>query len=261
MIRPLTCLSLAAALGAGLYLYQEKHRAQLLDRDITRTVKQAEQAHDRIGLLKAEWALLNEPERLAGLATQHLQLQPLQPTQFVRLDDLRSRLPAVSAPPAAAPAAMEPPVAAVMPIQAPRTQLATAQVAAPAPPHPAPVLAAPVAVKPVAPASAPTVQVAAAQPAPRAAAAPRVQVAAAKPLEAEPPAKAPEPQHRPLFAPVMPAYAPTPVVIHAPTVQTASAVAAQPSNFVGSALGMGRTVLAAPVPVGSAALSGYATGR
>ncbi len=75
MIRPMTCLSLLAALGAGLYLYQEKHTAQMLDRDITRTVKQADQARDRIGLLKAEWALLNEPERLQGLAAQHLQLQ------------------------------------------------------------------------------------------------------------------------------------------------------------------------------------------
>ena len=37
MIRPMTCLSLLAALGAGLYLYQEKHSAQLLDRDINRT--------------------------------------------------------------------------------------------------------------------------------------------------------------------------------------------------------------------------------
>ncbi len=41
MIRPMTCLSLVAALGAGMYLYQEKHNAQMLDRDINRTVKQA----------------------------------------------------------------------------------------------------------------------------------------------------------------------------------------------------------------------------
>jgi hypothetical protein len=62
-------------------------------------------------------------------------------------------------------------------------------------------------------------------------------------------AAAPPPPRR-LFAPVMPAYAPTPMVVHAPTVQTASAtVSSQSSPFVGSALGMAHTVLAAPVPI------------
>ena len=259
MIRPLTCLSLVAALGAGLYLYQEKHRAQLLDRDITRTVKQAEQARDRIGLMKAEWALLNEPERLAALAAQHLQLQPLQPTQFVRIEDLRSRLPAVSAV-AAAPTAMDqPPVAAVTPVQPPRTQLAAAAPAAPVAAAPFPSRPAPAAAKPDA--AAPAVQsVAAAAPATRAAPS-RLQLAVAKPHEAEPAPHPAQPEHRTLFAPVMPAYAPTPVVVHAPTVQTASALSSQPAPFVGSALGMGRTALAAPVPVGSAAMLGYASGQ
>ncbi len=281
MIRPLTCLSLIAALGAGLYLYQEKHRAQMLDRDITRTVKQAEQARDRIGLLKAEWALLNEPDRLAGLAAQHLQLQALQPTQFVRLEDLRSRLPAVSAaPPPVAPAPMDQPVAAATPAQPTSVQVAAL-------PAPLPALAAPAirsvmaaaVTKPLLPQpSAPVIPVPAA---PRPAA-PRAQLAAAKPHEAEPavraaeplarvaeplarvaepPVHAVEPVRHPLFAPMMPAYAPTPVVVHAPTVQTASAMAPQPSSFVGSALGMSRTVLADPVPVASASALGYASGR
>ncbi len=64
------------------------------------------------------------------------------------------------------------------------------------------------------------------------------------------------PPHR-LFAPVMPAYAPTPVVVHAPTVQTASATVSQSSPFIGSALGMAHSVLAAPVPV----QAGYASGQ
>ena len=255
MIRPLTCLSLVAALGAGLYLYQEKHRAQLLDRDITRTVKQAEQARDRIGLLKAEWALLNEPERLAGLAAQHLQLQPLQPTQFVRVEDLRSRLPPVSAAPPAPAAMDQPPVAAAIPAQPPRIQVAAAMpVTAPMPARPA------IAAKPDA--AAPAIQASAipGAPAPVARQAPsRLQLAAAKPREAEPAPRPAQPERRTLFAPVMPAYAPTPVIVHAPTVQTASALSSPSAPFVGSALGMGRTVLAAPVPV--SAMSGYASGQ
>lgn len=286
MIRPFTCLSLAAALGAGLYLYQEKHRVQLLDREIARTVHQADQTRDRIGLMRAEWALLNEPERLAGLAAAHLQLQTLAPAQYARLEDLRSRLPAV-APAQTAPADM-PPVAAtrapVLALAAPAAMPPPAALAAMPPPAalaamppPAaltamPPPAAPAAVRPPAPQAVPAMAtpvtpvtaappaaapaparppvVAAAPPRP---AAPRVAVAA-KPREPDAPPAAP----RPLFAPVMPAYAPAPMVIHAPSVQTASAVT-PPSPYVGSSLGMARTNLPAPVPVGSVSVASFGT--
>ena len=100
MMRPFTCLSLVAALGAGLYLYQEKHRATLLDRDINHTVKLADQARDRIGALKAEWALLNDTQRLADLVAHHMpNLQSLLPAQYVRLEDLPGRLPPISTTP------------------------------------------------------------------------------------------------------------------------------------------------------------------
>ena len=67
MTRPLTCLTLIAAAGAGLYLYQEKHRAAVLDREINRIVQSHRaETRDRVAMLRAEWALLNEPERLAG---------------------------------------------------------------------------------------------------------------------------------------------------------------------------------------------------
>ena len=93
MIRPLTTVCMLLAGGSGLYLYQTKHRALLLDREITHTVKQTEAARERITALRAEWALLNEPERLADLNTQHLGLRSLAPTQFVALADLPARLP------------------------------------------------------------------------------------------------------------------------------------------------------------------------
>ena len=34
MIRPLTCISVLLACGSGLYLYQTKHHAQVVDRQI-----------------------------------------------------------------------------------------------------------------------------------------------------------------------------------------------------------------------------------
>ena len=92
MIRPFTIVCMVSAFGAGLYLYQSKHQSQLLDREITRTVKQTEVARERTGMLRAEWALLNEPDRLAELARAHTTLQTLKPTQFVALNDLSSHL-------------------------------------------------------------------------------------------------------------------------------------------------------------------------
>ena len=255
MIRPATCLSLVAAVGAGLYLYQEKHRAQLLDREITRTVKQAEQGRDRIGLLRAEWALLTEPARLADLASHHLQLQPTQLSQFAKLEDLPGRLP----PPATAAlvAAMDdapdaPAVVAALPVSAPVKTVPPAVQASPAP-------------KPAA------VQLVVARPAPKPAA-PRV-LASFRPPEHEPAT----PLVRTSYASAMPAYAPAYApVAHAPTLpmasvqatsvqatgaQTASlpAVSMPPAAFVGSSLGMARTMLPAPVP--TAAPQGYAAGR
>ncbi len=225
MMRPITCLSLMVAMGAGLYLYQVKHRAQLLDRDINRVVKLAEAARDRTGLLKAEWALLEDPQRLQDLADRHLQLQPLQPSQFVRLEDLASRLPS----PATAPA----PVLAAAVAPAPTPELLPLAVVQPEP----------------APAPAATAPVHPAPPRPR----PAMLASLAKP-----------PALRPRYAPVMPAYEPNPLAVHSPTVQTASVtepLAAPTAPYVGSALGMARTMLAPPVPMAPGAGYGYAAQR
>ncbi len=103
MIKPFTCLCLLAACGSGLYLYSEKHRTALLDRDIGRVIRQTEAAHARTGILRAEWALLNEPGRLGDMAGRYLALHPMAPTQFVQLASLSAHLPAAE-PQAAEPA-------------------------------------------------------------------------------------------------------------------------------------------------------------
>ena len=101
MIKPFTCLCLLAACGAGLYLYSEKHRTTLLDREIGHVIHETEAAQARTGLLRAEWALLNEPGRLEDMAGRYLTLHPMAPTQFVQIADLAGHLPGVMAPPAA----------------------------------------------------------------------------------------------------------------------------------------------------------------
>lgn len=147
MIRPFTLICMVMAGGSGLYLYQSKHQAQVLDREIAKTVKQTETTRERISMLRAEWALLNEPDRLAELARAHTALQTLQPVQFVAMNDLAAKLPAP-----ALPGSEHPPVEAepeemtavadvTLPAPAKPAQVATAA-EAPAAPEPKPVMAA-----------------------------------------------------------------------------------------------------------------------
>ena len=98
MIRPFTFLCLAAACGSGLFLYTEKHRAELLDRQIARTIHQTEAARQTTSLLQAEWGLLNNPDRLRPMAEKYLNLVPVQPSQWVQLSDLGDHLPPPVAP-------------------------------------------------------------------------------------------------------------------------------------------------------------------
>lgn len=148
MIRPFTLICMVLAGGSGLYLYQCKHQAQMLDREIAKTVKQTEATRERIGMLRAEWALLNEPERLTELAHAHTTLQTLQPAQFVAMNDLAAKLPAPALPgsqhpPAEAEPEETPAVAAVAPLAPKPTQVADAAAEAKpvAVPEPKPALA------------------------------------------------------------------------------------------------------------------------
>ncbi|MBW8268232.1 cell division protein FtsL, partial [Caldovatus aquaticus] len=94
MIRPLTLVSLLAAGGAGLYLYQVKHSVSLLDRELRAIRRQIEAAREHTEVLRAEWALLNQPDRLRQVAERHLaDLAPMTPAQFVRPQELDRRLP------------------------------------------------------------------------------------------------------------------------------------------------------------------------
>ncbi|MBO0712641.1 MAG: hypothetical protein J2P47_15325, partial [Acetobacteraceae bacterium] len=95
MIRPFTCICMLLAGASGLYLYQEKHSAQMLDREIAGIVHQTEATRARSSVLRAEWTLQNDPERLARLAERFLKLKTIAPGQFTTMAELDRRLPAV----------------------------------------------------------------------------------------------------------------------------------------------------------------------
>jgi len=221
---------------SGLYLYQTKHRTRMLDRDIARTLQEAEAMRSRSGVLRAEWEVLNQPDRLASLASQFLALKPLAPSQFVALADLDRRLPAVQAapPPADATApASGVPVASAGPAPA-GSDAAPVADAAPAKPAPAPTPA-------PAPASAP-IQLAVAHAPPRRPAPRGEPDAGAIPFAAT---VAPRP--RPLVTSALAMGGPRPL---APAVPMFA-----PMPVVASALGGGTPRLAPPVPVFNPAAS------
>lgn len=268
MIRPLTLVTLVAAAGAGLYLYQVKHSVSQLDRELREINRRTEQARERTQVLRAEWALLNEPERLRQVAQRHLPLEPMTPAQFVRLNEVERRLPAprsfagtpsLFAPvePAGDGSATQIAIAAAEP----RNRAAPPATTTPAATTPAPIAVASVAAAVVA-APAVAAAVRPAEPAPPAPA--PAAVAAAEPPAAPRPAErrlAAAPAQRQASAPAAPvrpalhvertASAPPAAQRVAAVRPPAAATVVQPT--VVSALGGSGPSLAPPVPIARAA--------
>jgi len=83
------CLALVLGLVALAYvIYQVKYETRALDRDIAALNKQIEQERDAIAVLRAEWSLLNRPERIERLAQKYLKLAPARPAQIVTIDSV-----------------------------------------------------------------------------------------------------------------------------------------------------------------------------
>lgn len=154
--RPFTCCCAVLAIASGFFLYTKKHQTTLLDQQISQIVKETEHVRTQTSILRTEWALENQPERLAQLVARHeAGLQTMNPTQFVRMADLESHLPAVAKdalPPASALVADKSTSIAPPPVIAPPAH-APAVVADARPTHVTP----PAVIHPARPVTAPTV--------------------------------------------------------------------------------------------------------
>jgi cell division protein FtsL len=121
------CLVLGLVVLAYV-IYQVKYEAKGLDADIASLSKQIDAEHDSIAELRAEWSLLNRPERIERLAQKYLKLAPAKPTQLVTLDTVSDR----DFNPARLAAAVAQPAAEVKPAK-PSNKPAIAAASAPAP--------------------------------------------------------------------------------------------------------------------------------
>lgn len=82
-------LVLAVLLACGLYAL--KDQVQRVEGELRRAHAAVLAERGALDRLRTEWAMLNQPGRLARLAEAHLDLMPAHPGQIVRVTDLPFR--------------------------------------------------------------------------------------------------------------------------------------------------------------------------
>ena len=79
------CLCLALVVLAYV-IYQVKYDTRTFDVAIASLSKDIEAERDSVAVLRAEWSLLNPPERIERLAQKYLDLAPPKPRQMLALE-------------------------------------------------------------------------------------------------------------------------------------------------------------------------------
>ncbi len=88
MRRPVLIVAFFSLAAVALGLYRLENQVLEMERRLAETNAELLREQQAIQVLSAEWAYLNGPERLQGLADRHLTLAPVLPGQIASLDDL-----------------------------------------------------------------------------------------------------------------------------------------------------------------------------
>lgn len=88
MLRVLNVFAVAVLIGSAVFAYSVKYETILFAEQILKTRHLIAGEQDGIDRLRAEWAILTRPDRLASLAGQGLGLQRLSLDQIVQPADL-----------------------------------------------------------------------------------------------------------------------------------------------------------------------------
>lgn len=91
-MRPVTYLAcILVVMALAFWAYRENYRTQAALNDMTGLQREIARLREDLGVLRAEWAYLNRPGRLNDLVSlnfDRLQLVPLEPGQFVELNNV-----------------------------------------------------------------------------------------------------------------------------------------------------------------------------
>jgi hypothetical protein len=98
-MRFLHLCALALLIAAAAYVYEIKFESTLRAERVAKMRSDVRRERDAIAALRAEWATLENPARIQGLARRHLHLRPAEASQYDALDRLPERPPQVVKPP------------------------------------------------------------------------------------------------------------------------------------------------------------------
>ena len=96
-MRFLHLLVIAALILAASAVYKIKFDSTLQAEKVAKMRGELRHERSAIASLRAQWARLDQPARIQGLAERHLKLQQVKATQFATFDQLPMRPPPVPA--------------------------------------------------------------------------------------------------------------------------------------------------------------------
>ena len=97
-MRLLNFCVLALLVLAAAYVYEIKFESTLRAERVAKMRGDIRRERDAIAALRAEWATLDNPARIQGMARRHLHLRPAEATQYDALDRLPDKPPAIMQP-------------------------------------------------------------------------------------------------------------------------------------------------------------------
>lgn len=97
-MRVVHLLVICTLVFAAAYVYRIKMDSTARTERVLKLHAEVREQRDAIASLRAEWARLDAPARLQGLAERHLELKPVTATQFEQIKTLPMRPPSDAKP-------------------------------------------------------------------------------------------------------------------------------------------------------------------
>lgn len=102
-MRIIHLLVICTLVFAAAYVYRIKMESTVRTETVLRLRMDIREQRNAIAALRAEWAKLETPQRLQGLAERHLTLKPVEATQYDQFKTLPARPPSIVSPDSADP--------------------------------------------------------------------------------------------------------------------------------------------------------------